>query len=54
MAKLQEQLVVIKVSRLLRDSEEEMPLLTDVDLQNLEQVVQELAGQKSLIEIVKD
>lgn len=51
MAKLQEQVIVIKLSRLLKDNETETPLLHDPDLQSLEQVIQELAGEKSLVEI---
>lgn len=51
MAKLQEQVLVLKLSRLLKDSEAETPLLHDPDLQSLEQVVQELAGEKTLVEI---
>jgi hypothetical protein len=51
MAKLQEQVLVIKISRLLKDTEEESPLLHAPDLQSLEQVVQELAGERSLVEL---
>jgi hypothetical protein len=51
MAKLQEQVLVIKISRLLKDTEEEHPLLGNPDLRSLEQVVQELAGERSLVEL---
>ena len=54
MAKLQEQVLVIKISRLLKDNEAETQLLTEVDLQNLDQIMQELAGEKSLVEIQTD
>jgi len=51
MAKLQEEIVVIKVSRLLKDSENESVILDQDLLTNLETVVQELAGAGALVEI---
>ena len=54
MAKLHEEIVVIKVSTMLRDDITATPvILTEEVIQNLEVVVQELAGGKgnTLVEI---
>ena len=54
MAKLQEEVLVIKVSRLVRDTETEPQgamLLNAQTLDSLEQVIQELAGANTLVEI---
>ena len=54
MAKLHEEVVVIKVSTMLRDNVTATPvILTEEIIQNLEVVVQELAGGKgnTLVEI---
>jgi hypothetical protein len=54
MAKLHEEIVVIKVSTMLRDNVTATPvILTEEVIQNLEVVVQELAGGKgnTLVEI---
>ena len=54
MAKLHEEVVVIKVSTMLRDDVTATPvILTEETIQNLEVVVQELAGGKgnTLVEI---
>jgi hypothetical protein len=52
MAKLHEEVVVIKVSTLLRDNVTATPvLLTDEVTQSIEAVVQELAGADTLVEI---
>ena len=54
MAKLHEEVVVIKVSTMLRDDVTATPeILTEEVVQNLEVVVQELAGGKgnTLVEI---
>ena len=54
MAKLHEEVVVIKVSTMLRDDVTATPvILTEEVIQNLEEVVQELAGGKgnTLVEI---
>jgi len=53
MAKLQEEVLVIKVSRLLKDSEAESVMIDADALINLEAVVQELAGAQALVEIEK-
>ena len=51
MAKLQEEVVVIKVSKLLKDNDAESTILSADTLASLEVVVQELAGSNTLVEI---
>ena len=51
MAKLQEEVLVIKVSKLLKDSDTESAILTKDTVASLEAVVQELAGANTLVEI---
>ena len=51
MAKLQEEVLVIKVSRLLKDHEQETVMIDAASLASLEAVVQELAGAGALVEI---
>ena len=52
MAKLQEEVLVIKVSRMIRDNEMiEENILTAETVASLEAVVQELAGANTLVEI---
>lgn len=51
MAKLNEQVLVVKVSKLVKDGAEPELLLTDDGLASLEAVVQELAGAGTLVEI---
>ena len=51
MAKLQEEVLVIKVSKLLKDSENETEIISNDILRSLEEVVGELAGAGTLVEI---
>jgi len=52
MAKLQEEVLVIKVSRMIRDNDMiEENILNDETVASLEAVVQELAGANTLVEI---
>lgn len=51
MAKLQEEVLVVKVSKLLKDSDAESAILTTDIVASLEAVVQELAGANTLVEI---
>jgi hypothetical protein len=51
MAKIQEEVLVIKVSKLLKDSESEQTVLTEDVTASLEAVVTELAGAGALVEI---
>ena len=56
MAKLHEEIVVIKVSTMLRDDVTATPvILTDDVIQNLEVVIEELTGGKgnTLVEVQK-
>jgi len=51
MAKLHEEVIVVKVSKLLKDSDSE-PVILDADtVTSIEAVVQELAGAGTLVEI---
>ena len=52
MAKLHEEVVVIKVSKLLKDSDSSsVTILNQETVDSLEAVVQELAGAGTLVEI---
>lgn len=51
MAKLHEEVLVIKVSKLLKDTENTSEIVNSELLQSLEAVVQELAGVGTLVEI---
>ena len=54
MAKLNEEMIVIKISELLKDSDESRTIL-DADMcANLEAVIQELAGAGKLVELIRD
>jgi hypothetical protein len=53
MAKIQEEVVVIKVSKLLKDTDIQEDVLTADVLTSLEVVVTELAGAGALVEIDK-
>lgn len=53
MAKIQEEILVIKVSRLLKDTDQETPILTDDVCASLEAVVAELSGAGVLVETNK-
>ena len=51
MAKLHEEVIVVKVSKLLKDSDN-APTILDADtVTSIEAVVQELAGAGTLVEI---
>ena len=54
MAKLNEEMIVIKVSELLRDSDEVTKILDDDMVTNLEAVIQEIAGAGKLVEIIRE
>ena len=53
MAKINETVFVVKVSELVRDSEESRPVLNDDAMTQLEAVVKELAGPQALVELEK-
>jgi hypothetical protein len=55
MAKIQEELIIIKVSRLLKDSAEGTSRILDPqNVESLEAVIQELTGGDVLVEIATE
>lgn len=54
MAKLHEEIIVVKVSKLLKDSEQPAPIMGAETVASLEAVIQELAGQSVLVEIATE
>ncbi len=54
MAKLNEEMVVIKISELLKDNQQATVILDDDMTANLEAVIQELAGADKLVEVIKE
>jgi hypothetical protein len=53
MAKLQEEVIVVKVSKLLKDTDAESVILDNDTVVSIEAVVQELAGAGTLVEVQK-
>lgn len=52
MAKIQTEVIVVKLSKLIKDTTEDVSKLTNKDFnENLEAVVQELVGEHVLVEI---
>jgi len=51
MAKINSQTLVITISKMVRDSEPETPVLDDEIVSQLEAVVTELAGSGVLVEV---
>ena len=54
MAKLNEDMVVIKVSELLKDSDEQRKIMNPDIVSTIEAAVQELVGPGKLVEIIQD
>ena len=54
MAKLNEDMVVIKVSELLKDSDPQRKILDQDIVSTLEAAVQELVGAGKLVEIIQE
>lgn len=54
MAKLNEDMVVIKVSELLKDSDEQRKIMNPEIVNTIEQAVQELVGPGKLVEIIQE
>jgi len=54
MAKIQEEIIVVKLSKLLRDTETPEPMMGPENLASLEAVIQELSGSNTLVELVLD
>jgi hypothetical protein len=51
MAKLQEEVIVVKVSKLLKDADTESVILDSDTITSIEAVIQELAGAGALVEV---
>ena len=51
MAKLNEETIEIKISELLRDSEDTNPILDADTLQSLVAVIEQLVGERRVVEI---
>ena len=55
MAKIHEEIIVIKVSTLYRDSDTDVAqILNEDSMTSIEAVIQELAGANALVEIAKE
>jgi len=54
MAKIIEQLVVIKLSKLVKDSEQDQQLMDNETIGSLEEVVQSLVAESTIVEVVAD
>ena len=54
MAKLNEDMVVIKVSELLKDTDEQRKIMNPDIVNTIEAAVQELVGPGKLVEIIQD
>ncbi len=54
MAKLHEEIIVVKVSKLLKDTEEAGAIMAPETVASLEAVIQELAGSNVLVEIAQE
>lgn len=53
MAKINELNLVVKISELLRDDDEFTPIMDAETLSQLVAVIQELSGNKALVEVVE-
>lgn len=53
MAKIVEEVVVVKVSKLVKDSVEGDSIITEETIASLEAVAQELVGDGAVVEVVK-
>jgi len=51
MAKIQEKVLVVKLSKLLKDSDTEAPILDQESVSQLQAVFEQLAGAGVLVEI---
>jgi len=54
MAKLHEEIIVVKVSKLLKDTEQVSPIMSAETVASLEAVIQELTGSAVLVEIATE
>ena len=54
MAKIQEEIIAIKVSKLVKDSENAGKLVSTETVQALEQVAQQLVGDGVIVEVIAE
>lgn len=54
MAKLNTQTIAITLSKLVKDTSNVEPLMSDADLVQLETIIAELVGDKVMVEIFKE
>lgn len=54
MAKVIEELVVVRFSKIVKDTAKNNTLVSAELMQTLEQVVQEIAGEAILVEVIKE
>jgi hypothetical protein len=55
MAKIQEDIIIIKLSKLHKDNQVEFVDIANIDvISNLEAVVQELVSSNVIVEVIKD
>jgi len=54
MAKIHEELIIIKVSKLHKDGTNVGPLINEETTSSLEAVVQQLVGDDAVVEIIKE
>ena len=55
MAKLNEEVIVIKISEMLKDADPVQPLLPPDILSNIEQVIAELTGRQNvMVEVISE
>lgn len=54
MAKIHEELVVVKLSKLYKDSNSTNDILNEEIVASLEAIVQEVVGNDVVVEIIKD
>ena len=54
MAKIHEELIVIKLSKLHKDTQSVGTLAGDETVSNLEAVIQQLVGEDVIVEVIKE
>ena len=54
MAKIAETAFVVKASKLLRDNDPDQPILDEETIRQVEEVIQQLAGEGTLVELIRE
>lgn len=54
MAKIIEEIAIVRFSKIVKDSEKNKNIINAELLQTIEQVVQEIAGESVLVEVIKE